>query len=80
MTYDDEFLAALRLQRVFVYSMAVMPFQTILHTVLDLDAAELGRVITVGVVALRPPEIAQWRALLVATAGRAAGQRRAWPA
>jgi hypothetical protein len=44
-----------------------MPFKAILRTVLDLDAAELRRVITVGLVALRHLEIAQWRRLLVAT-------------
>jgi hypothetical protein len=66
ITYDD-YRAALRLQNVMVFSMARMPFRSILHTVLDLDADELKRVIVVGLVALRHMEIAQWRALLVAT-------------
>jgi hypothetical protein len=67
MTYDEDYRAALRVQQAIVFSMAVMPFKAILRTVLDLDAAELRRVITVGLVALRHLEIAQWRRLLVAT-------------
>jgi hypothetical protein len=42
MTYDEDYRAALRLQNVMVFSMARMPFRSILHTVLLQPGTRFG--------------------------------------